>query len=117
REEIKNLFSAQSFELPDTLKALLTRVTEKLNVLLLIDDFNLFDDFARETLSEFLPVLQINKIKIIIAETSEFEFATTKIFNVREINLTPFTERQLTEYLDQGYNAYFPKQKLKKIIL
>src|SRR5690606_36529820 len=33
REEIKNLFSAQSFELPDTLKALLTRVTEKFNVL------------------------------------------------------------------------------------
>ncbi len=117
QEYIKQLFSTDEIEISDTLKALLTRVTENKKLLLMIDDYNLYDDFAKEAINEILQILQINKVKVIIAESSEFDYATEKLYNVQHINLTPFTDRQLSEYLDLSYYPNFPKHKLKKVIL
>lgn len=117
QESIRQYFDSNEIELSDALKALLTRVTEDKKLLILIDDYNLYDDFARETINELFPILQINKIKVLIAETSEFEFATEKLFNIQHIQITPFTDRQLSEYLDLAYYSAFPKHKLRKAIL
>jgi hypothetical protein len=109
QESIKNFFDNTDIEVSDSLKALLTRVTENKKLLLLIDDFNLYDDFSKETINELFPIFQINKIKVIIAETSEFQYATEKLFNIQHIQITPFTDRQLSEYLDLAYYSAFPK--------
>lgn len=117
QEFIIQLFSTEEIELSDQLKAFLTRVTENKKFLLMIDDYNLYDNFAVESINEILQILQINRVKIIVAESSEFDYATGKLFNVRDINLTPFTERQLSEFLDLSYFTNFPKHKLRKVIL
>ena len=117
QESIKNFFDNTDIEVSDSLKALLTRVTENKKLLLLIDDFNLYDDFSKETINELFPILQINKIKVIIAETSEFQYTTDKLFNIQHIQITPFTDRQLSEYLDLAYYSAFPRHKLRKVIL
>lgn len=117
QESIKHFFSNSDIEVSDSFKALLKRVTENKKLLLLIDDFNLYDDFAKETINELFPVLQINKIKVIIAETSEFQYATENLFNIQHIQITPFTDKQLSEYLDLAYYSTFPKHKLRKVIL
>lgn len=117
QESIKNLFETNELEISDSIKALILRVTENKQLLLLIDDYNLYDDFAKDTINEFFPIFQINKIKVIIAETSEFDYATENLFNVQHIQITPFTERQLSEYLDLAFFSSFPKQKLRKVIL
>ncbi len=117
QESIRQQFAANDFEFSDSTKALISRVTENKKLLLLIDDFNIYDEFAKETISEFFPILQVNKIKVIIAESSEFDYATENIFNLQHIQITPFTERQLSEYLDLAFFSAFPKQKLRKVIL
>lgn len=117
QESINNLFETSELEVSDSIKALILRVTENKQFLLLIDDYNLYDDFAKDTINEFFPIFQINKIKVIIAETSEFDYATENLFNVQHIQITPFTERQLSEYLDLAFFSSFPKQKLRKVIL
>lgn len=117
KDEVIRLFESTDFEIALTFRSLLTRLTTNNILLLLIDDYNLYDEFAKETINELFPILQINKVKIIIAESSEFDYATKNIFNVREISLTPFTDKQLSEYLDMAYYSAFPKQKLKNAIL
>lgn len=117
QEFIKHLFSSDEIEVSDSLKSFLARVTENKDLLLLLDDFNLYDDLFKETINDIFPILQINKIKVVIAETSEYDYATGKVFNLRDIHLTPFTDRQLAEYLDEGYSTSFPRHKLKKVIL
>lgn len=117
QEFIKHLFSSDEIEVSDSLKSFLARVTENKDLLLLLDDFNLYDDLFKETINDIFPILQINKIKVVIAETSEYDYATGKVFNLRDIHLTPFTDRQLAEYLDEGYSTSFPRHRLKKVIL
>jgi fused-like protein len=117
KDNINQFFTSGEFEVSDSFKSLLSRITENKHILLLVDDYNLYDDFARETINEILPILQINKIKVVIAESSEYNYATEKLYNIQTINLTPFTERQLSEYLELSYYPNFPKNKLKKVIL
>ncbi|MFO7527171.1 MAG: protein kinase [Ignavibacteriaceae bacterium] len=117
KDDVIRLFESTDFEIASTFRSLLTRLTTNNQLLLLIDDYNLYDEFAKETINELFPILQVNKVKIIIAESSEFDYATRNIFNVRDIHLTPFTDKQLSEYLDMGYYSAFPKQKLKNVIL
>ncbi len=83
----------------------------------MIDDYNLYDEFAKEAVNQILQILQINRVKVIVAESSEFDYATEKLYNVLHIHLTPFTDRQLSEYLDLSYYPNFPKHKLRKVIL
>ncbi|MBS4033193.1 MAG: protein kinase [Ignavibacterium sp.] len=117
REVVKQIFDSREVELSDFIKALISRITDKKKLLLLIDDYNLYDDFAKDAINEILPILQINKVKVVLAESSEFDYATDNLFNIQSIQITPFTDRQLSEYLDLSYYQNFPKQKLRKVIL
>jgi serine/threonine protein kinase/Tfp pilus assembly protein PilF len=117
REVVKQIFDSREVELSDFIKALISRITDKKKLLLLIDDYNLYDEFAKDAINEILPILQINKVKVVLAESSEFDYATDNLFNIQSIQITPFTDRQLSEYLDLSYYQNFPKQKLRKVIL
>jgi serine/threonine protein kinase len=117
REVVKQIFDSREVELSDFIKALISRITDKKKLLLLIDDYNLYDEFAKDAINEILPILQINKVKVVLAESSESDYATDNLFNIQSIQITPFTDRQLSEYLDLSYYQNFPKQKLRKVIL
>ena len=117
REVVKQIFDTREVELSDFIKALISRITDKKKLLLLIDDYNLYDEYAKDAINEILPILQINKVKVVLAESSEFDYATDNLFNIQSIQITPFTDRQLSEYLDLSYYQNFPKQKLRKVIL
>ncbi len=82
--------------------------------ILLLDDFNKYDSFTIEILHEIIPVLQVNRIKVIIAEGSEQPYLSGFINNLREIDLMPFTDVQLKEYFESSYANFFPKRRVKK---
>ena len=70
-----------------------------------------------EMIKDILPIFQVNKIKIIVTEDSDYENTSDSFHNVKEINLPPFTNVQVSELIDKSYNKIFPKEELKKIIL
>ena len=76
------------------------------------------DEFTLDILKELLPILQVNRIGIILAERADYESSAKKIINKSlEINLFPFTEANLTEYLDEALATFFPKDQLKELIV
>ncbi len=68
-------------------------------------------------LKDILPILQVNKTKIIVMEDSDLDYISDSFHNVKEINLTPFTDVQVSELIEKSYNKFFPVEELKKIIL
>ncbi|MDO8549332.1 MAG: tetratricopeptide repeat protein, partial [Ignavibacteria bacterium] len=108
------------------LKSIFTRISSeignhpdfgrgKFNII--IDDFNLLDEFTLDIFNGLLPIFQVNGINIILTERTDFPGAAEKIINkARVINLSPFTEDDLTEYLDFALATFFPKDQLKKLI-
>ncbi len=117
QKNIDNIFQNSSIELIDELKGIFANITQVSNFILILDDFNNYDNFTVEMLKDILPILQVNKIKIIVMEDSDFDCVSDSFHNVKEINLTPFTDVQVSELLNKSYNKFFPVKELKKIIL
>jgi hypothetical protein len=87
----------------------------KLTVLL--DDYNLYDDFTKEVLTEVIRIFQVKGVKIILSESSDFDHSSSLLNNLCEIQLSQFTDHQLSEFLELSYSQYFPQKELKKYIL
>lgn len=104
-------------DLIEEIKSIFTQLSLKADFILLLDDFNHYDDFSYEVLKELIPIFQVNRIKVILSENSDINYLSEAFHNLREINLTPFTEVHLNEYLDKSFYDKFPKQDLRKLIL
>ena len=117
KNSINDLLKNPSSELLDELKGIFAKVTQESNFILILDDFNSYDNFTLEMIKDVLPIFQVNKIKIVVTEDSDFDYTSKSFHNVKEIDLTPFTDVQVTELIDKSYNNSFPKEELKKLIL
>ena len=117
KNNVENIIKSPSAELIDELKGIFSRITLESDFVLILDDFNSYDNFTLEMIKDILPIFQVNKIKIVVTEDSDFDYTSDSFHNVREINLTPFTDVQVTEFIEKSYNNFFPKEELKKLIL
>jgi len=68
-------------------------------------------------LLEIIPYFQVNNIKVIISESSEHDFLSSRLNNVREISLGAFSDSELSEFLDASYIKEFPKKELHDLII
>lgn len=101
----------------DGLHSLLPIITSRSKFILLIDDYNLFDKFSGEIISDLIPLLQVNGIKVIISESSDIDYTSGNINNLKELTIGSFTDKQLSDYLELAFYNLFPKNELKEIIL
>ncbi len=113
----EKLISELGVNLIDELKSLFSKIAPACNFILLFDGFNFYDDFTLEILKNIFPILQVNGIKIILSEDTDHLNQTVIFNNLREINLVPFTDTQLNEFIERSYNPSFPSEELKKTIL
>jgi serine/threonine protein kinase/tetratricopeptide (TPR) repeat protein len=117
RNEIYILIeSAQSIS-PEQLFRIISKLTDGAKVVLLIDDYNLLDDFSIEVFNSIMPVFQINGVKIIITETSESDYRSSELNNTREFSLGSFTDIQTADYITKAFHNSFPSNKLNDLIL
>ena len=116
--QVNSILSGRPENLISNLKSIFTKVSLAAKFTIIIDDFNFLDEFTLDIFREVLPILQVNKIKIILTERSDHESLAKKIINkTLEINLFPFTEADLDEYLDKALATFFPKDQLKGLIV
>ncbi len=98
-------------------RGLINQIASAAEFTIIFDSFNTYDDFTVEVLKNVIPVLQVNKAKVILTENSDKDHLSEFINNLRIIDLTPFTEAGLNEYLDLSLSPFFPKVELKRLIL
>ena len=103
-------------EIIDELRITVALLTSKSKFILLVDDFNLYDPLVSDLLVEIIPLLQVNNIKLIITESSEHSFLSSRINNVKDIALGPFTKDEMVIFLEDSYSSDFPKEDLKRLI-
>jgi len=117
-EQAELILSGNSDNLIANLKSIITRISSEIKFNIVIDDFNFLDEFTLDFFNEIFPILQVNGINIILCERTDHPEAAGKIINkARIINLSPFTEDDLAEYLDKALATFFPKDQLKKLII
>ncbi len=116
-EIIKDVFDKSSQSFLESVKRIFNTLPTGINLTVLLDDYNLYDDFTRESLTEIIRIFQVKGIKIILTESSDFDHSSASLNNRCDIQLNQFTDHQLSEFLDLSYSPLFPKQELKKYIL
>jgi serine/threonine protein kinase len=114
---ISGLFNGKSYGFIENIKQILNNLAYEIELIILLDDFNLYDNLTREVLLEIIPILQIKKVKIILSESSDYDHSASALSNLCDIQLSQFTDHQLSEFLDLSYSPTFPKRELKKFIL
>ncbi|HED05603.1 MAG TPA: serine/threonine-protein kinase, partial [Ignavibacteria bacterium] len=91
-DKIEKFFEMKTLEFIDDLKSILTSILNKNDFIIILDGFNIYDQFTHETLKNLIPIFQVNKIKVILTETSDLNYKSDFIHNLRELNLTSFTD-------------------------
>jgi len=117
KELVSSFINKSEKEFIDGLNSVISIITSKSKFTFLVDDYNSFDRFSREMLMNVIPLLQVNGINVIITESSDFNYASETINNLREVSVGSLTERQLSDYLEMGFFDHFPRNELKAIIL
>lgn len=114
---IEKFLKTPEENLIDELKSIFNFITAKCSFILLLDGFNFYDDYILEVLKNIFPILQVNGVKVILSENIDLADKTDIINNLREIHLTPFTNTQLTEFIERNFYFPFPSEELKRTIL
>lgn len=104
-------------EILNELRQVIALLASKNKFILLIDDFNLYNQLASEFLLEIIPLLQVNNVKVVVSESSEHSFTSSGLNNVKEITLGPFTEEELRCFLEESFSPDFPINDLKDLIV
>ena len=117
KEKIESVLFSDNKEIKNELKSAFSLVSENNHFILLLDDFNKFDEFTIELLKDIIPILQSHNVKIILTENTNFNVYSSFIYNLTEINLTPFTELQVKELLQKSFYKNYPLNDLEKLII
>ena len=79
----------------DTIKRVFNTLSVGNEFIVLFDDYNLYDDFTQEALTEIIRIFQVKGIKIILAESSDFDQSSSSLNNLCVVQLNQFTDHQL----------------------
>ncbi len=116
-KEAKRILNGESVNLVEDLKAIIIKLISAGRFVLLIDDFNLLSKFDLDIFLQLIPVLQVSKVKIVLTEESSNIYHSTDLNNLQVINLNPFTEIQVTEFVQNSFADFYPKDEIIKAVL
>lgn len=115
--DAKKILRGESSNLVEDLKTVIIKLISGQRFILLVDNFNMLSSFDLEIILQIIPVLQVGKIKIVIAEDSSYKYRSDVINNLQSINLNPFTESQVTEFIQKSFADFYPKEEIKKAVI
>ena len=116
-KKVEHLFKELPENLIDELKIIFTNIASSCSFTLILDDFNKYDPFTHDTLITLIPILQVNKIKIILTEDSDESDVSNKVHNLLTLNLSPLTDQQLEQLINRSLHKSFPKKEIKNLIM
>ncbi|MFC2133936.1 protein kinase [Bacteroidota bacterium] len=114
--QFEKVLKGEYENLLEELRAIFVYLSNKHEFVLLLDDFDKYDNLTSELLGEIIPILLVNKIKVIITESPEDNFNTSQIASRDELQIIPFTELELQSFLERTFSANFPLTELNKKI-
>lgn len=115
--QIDKMLKEEVKDLANEAKSIFNNLTSLTHFTIIFDAFNHYDEFTLNILNGIIPILQVNKINVILTENSDRQFFSISINNLLTLDISSFTESDLTEYLDTSFSSLFPKKKLKKLLL
>lgn len=116
-KKVNEILIALPIDIMADLKIIFTSISMRTGFTLILDDFNSYDPFVLEMFKNIIPILQVNKTKVLLTETSDLNYSSESFFNLHKIHLNPFTGNNVDEFISISFNKKFPQGDLAKLIL
>ncbi|MCK9210919.1 MAG: serine/threonine protein kinase [Ignavibacteriaceae bacterium] len=113
---LSKLFSGSGDLNIETLTAVFAEICKAQKFILILDDFNLFDEVVKEVLYHIIPILQVNGCKIILLEDQAVTTSAEAIPNKTEYQLSPLLQKDIPIFLKENFAEYFPQKQLTPLI-
>ena len=114
---INRLLDGKSVNLVEELKTVIIKLISAGRFILLVDNFNLMSDFDLDIFVQIIPILQVNKLKVVLTEDSSAEYKSKALNSLQVINLNPFTETEVTEFVQNSFAEFYPREDIKKAVI
>lgn len=114
---IENIFKSKSENITSDISRVINQIVSLERFILLLDDFNSYDDFVIEFFKETFPIFQVKGCNIILTEKSDIDYAAGFINNSVILTLLSFTTVQIDELLAVVYAKFFPIREVRKLIM
>ncbi|HQI41970.1 MAG: hypothetical protein B6D44_16705 [Ignavibacteriales bacterium UTCHB2] len=113
---VLDAINKNSSEFIQSAKTVFNTLSDEFKLIILFDNYNLYDSYTIEILTSLIRIFQVKGIKVLLTESSDYDQSSLNITNIYEIQLNPFTEHHLNEFLNLSYIPSFPRDELQKYI-
>lgn len=114
---VDNILKSKSENVSNDVGQVINQIVSLERFILLLDDFNLYDNLVIEFFKEVFPIFQVNGCNIILTEKSDLDYAAGFINNSVILTLISFTTTQIDELLAVTYSKFFPAKDVRKLIM
>lgn len=116
KKQIEKTLSGKSGDILRDLKSIYSQIASSTYFILILDDFNLYDEHTIIILQEIIPILLINNIKIIVTENSDHK-SYSDIFHSKTVRrLGYFTDNQILSYIEKTFTPDLPAKKIIELV-
>lgn len=116
KNEIFDFLNATNETSINDYRSIISRISKTANFVLLVDDINDFDPITIEILSQIIPILIVNGIKVIFSERSNSAGQKDLSPNAQVFELKPFSVDETNEFIEKNFAYFFPKETIKEFI-
>ncbi len=113
---VLDAMNKNSSEIIQSAKTVFNTLSDGFKLIILFDNYNLYDSYTIEILTSLIRIFQVKGIKVLLTESSDYDQSSLNITNIYEIQLNPLTEHHLNEFLNLSYIPSFPRDELQKYI-
>ena len=117
KERIQKFLSFPEERVIDDYRIIFSGVSKSAKFILLVDEISNFDSIEIELLTQILPILIVNGTKIILAGKTDSSLTGYILPNSNIIELKPFIESEVEEFINMNFAYFFPLSDIKEVIL
>jgi|GEM_PF-1703768 len=100
----------------ETVISLFSELVKLHSFILLLDDYHQLDGAVKEVLQRVFPILQVHGCKILLFEETGEGNGSAIQSNKTEVQISPFSTREVSEFLTENLSNKFPHKKVLPLI-
>ncbi|OGU54754.1 MAG: hypothetical protein A2V66_08255 [Ignavibacteria bacterium RBG_13_36_8] len=117
KEKFEDVIQNHPHNLMENIKSIFIQVSNRLKFIIIFDDINSYDSFTLQILSDVIPIMVANNIKVIITENKEPTEHYVLSSNRQNLAINPIPESEVNTFLARTFSSDFPLEEIKNLIM
>lgn len=115
--EVKETIKKDKLDITAAMRSLFAKLLTDKKLILLFDGYNEYSSFNFELIKQIVVLAQINKVKVILTESTLNYFYSDELKNIVVFDLVHYSPNDLEEMINYNFPVFFPKKEIISLVL